>query len=337
MKIWISMSVALWIAAALPAVAQELRSMRLGAGTVASIEFQVAGLLGNIISNPPGASNCPDRSACGLPGLVVTVLRTGSGLASIEAIDDGSLDGAVVSADLLWRAATGRGEFYDRPATSLRHVATLYSETLLVLVRRDSAIKSVADLRGRKIAIVDPEGSERAPVRALLAAYKLDEPSVRIEPVALDRALSKLTVGEVAAVLVRSSDPVALLARVQSPIPIVALPLEEQVVAELTKAQPYFVATRLPGRTEPGRTEPGRTESGGLAVSIPVQWVVSADLDDAMVRASLSALLHGQNRPALMSGHPAVAQISRLHALVGAVLPIHPGAASYYNSVEPAR
>lgn len=327
MKMWISLSVGLWIAAALPAAAQELRSMRLGAGTVGSIEFQVAGLLGNIISNPPGASNCPDRSACGLPGLVVTVLRTDSGLATIEAIDDGSLDGGVVSADLSWRAATGRGEFFLRPATSLRHVATLYSETLLVLVRRDSAIKDMADLRGRKIAIVDPEGSERAPVRALLAAYKLDEPSVRIEPVALDRALNKLTVGEVAAVIVRSSDPHALLARVQSPIPIVALALDEQVIADLIKAQPYFVATRLPA-------EKG---AGAPALAIPVQWVVSADLDDAMVRASLSALLHGQNRPALMGGHPAVAQISRLHALVGAVLPIHPGAGRYYNSIEPAR
>ena len=55
------------------------------------------------------------------------------------------------------------------------------------------------------------------------------------------------------------------------------------------------------------------------------------------MRASLSALLHGDNRALLLGGHPAVAQIGRVRALVGAVLPVHPGAARYYNQVDQPR
>ena len=60
-------------------------------------------------------------------------------------------------------------------------------------------------------------------------------------------------------------------------------------------------------------------------------WIVSADVPDALVHSITRALWHEGNRRILDQGHPMGLKIRLETALQGILVPLHPGAESYYR------
>src|SRR5690606_23847543 len=71
-------------------------------------------------------------------------------------------------------AYEGRGSFaQDGPQPSLRAIGSLYPEPVHVLVRSDAASSSIAELRGRRIAIGQPGSASRTTAVRVLEAHGL--------------------------------------------------------------------------------------------------------------------------------------------------------------------
>jgi TRAP-type uncharacterized transport system substrate-binding protein len=66
-------------------------------------------------------------------------------------------------------------------------------------------------------------------------------------------------------------------------------------------------------------------------LAIGAQWIVTADVDDDLIFGITQALWNENSRALLDSGHPAARQIKLENALVGAAIPLHPGARRYYE------
>src|SRR3546814_20029794 len=90
-------------------------------------------------------------------------------------ISDWSSD--VCSSDL-W-AYTGTEMYADQePAGDLRAIARLYDELVHIVVPADSDVKTVADLRGKRVSLGDKGSGTLIDMRLILAAYDLSEQEI---------------------------------------------------------------------------------------------------------------------------------------------------------------
>lgn len=122
-------------------------------------------------------------------GISVTLRVTRGSIENIELLKEGTADVAFVQG--------GTGVAADAP--QLRSLASLYFEPIWVFVRRGASITSLADLRGRRVA-VDREGSGTRPLALeLLADNGIHEGDFAALPLGGDDAVKAVRSGKAAA------------------------------------------------------------------------------------------------------------------------------------------
>ncbi len=130
--------------------------------------------------------------------------------------------------------------------------------------------------------------------------------------------------GEIDAFIVVGGVPVAAVADLAQRLPIRLLPMGETAAEELVAFNPFLAnATIQSGIYQ----NVGQTRSIGIST----QWIVAAQADADFVFALTEALWHEQNRTLFDNGPPEARAIDREQALKNIAIPLHPGAARYYE------
>ncbi len=109
-----------------------------GSGEQARISFQIATgpsdgnlfavgqAIAGLLSHPPGVGRCDTSTVCGPAGVILSA-RTSQGFVdSLNAVNSGLVDSALVPADVIEAAIAGRGSF-RRPLRRIRVIAALFS------------------------------------------------------------------------------------------------------------------------------------------------------------------------------------------------------------------
>jgi hypothetical protein len=101
------------------------------------------------------------------PGKIVATAQASNGsLANVTGIAGGAMESGFSQADVATWAQKGTGIFEGKPKhAGLRLIANLYPESVHVVVKKGSGIKSVADLKGKRVALDEP-GSGTLSMRA---------------------------------------------------------------------------------------------------------------------------------------------------------------------------
>ena len=93
-------------------------------------------------------------------------------VANVNGISGGAMESGFSQADVATWAQKGTGIFEGKPnVPGLRLIATLYPESVHVVVRKGSGLKSIADLKGKRGALDEPGSGTLVSARASLAAY----------------------------------------------------------------------------------------------------------------------------------------------------------------------
>lgn len=309
---------------ALPAAAQDMQFFRIAAGDVSGSGFAVAGLIGGAISKPPGGRPCEAGGGCGVPGLIAVTRTTSGTVENVELIWRGEAEGGLAEADVVYEAFYGEGRFETLgPVDNLRVVANLFPAAAQLVVRQDAGIKSVADLRGKRIALGPIGSGNRAHGQRVLEAFGLRSVDYIAEPDDFGNASDRLQRGEIDAMFVLGGYPVPAIAALADSLPVDMLPLVGDGVRRLRAQSPFFSVTEVPVGTYTG--VPGRR-----TVAIGMQFVVSAEVPAPLVREITRALWHPSNRRAFEVDDADVRQIQLKTALSGLAIPLHLGAAAYY-------
>ncbi len=115
--------------------------------------------------------------------------------------------------------------------------------------------------------------------------------------------------------------------RWQTTLSIRLLPITGETALRLTRAYPFFpfFATE----TIAAGTYP-RVDEDVATVAVTALWTVGAQVPEPLVYAITAALWRDTTLRRLSGAHSAGARIALQTALVGVVIPLHPGAARYY-------
>ncbi len=307
--------------------ADEITFFRIGTGSTGGTYFPVGGLIASAISNPPGSRDCEKGGSCGVPGLIAAAVSTHGSVANIESIASGEFESGLSQADVAYWAYTGTGTFKKRGAvTGIRTIANLFPESLHFVVRRDSFLTSVKELRGKRIS-VDREGSgTKVDALLVLKAFGLGPKNMDLVSVGSGQAADMLRDKELDGFFFVAGTPATVVADLADEAQISLLPIAGPEAEALTDTVPFFAPITIPPGTY---FNVGRTET----LSVGAQWVVSAEVPEQLVYDITRALWHENSRRLLDKGHPK-GQLIRLEtALDGLGAPLHPGAERYYREI----
>jgi uncharacterized protein len=246
----------------------------------------------------------------------VRLLSTSGSVQNIQLLRDGQATFAISASD----AAAGA-------AGPVRAVARLYDDYIHVVVRADTPIRVLGDLRGHRVS-VGPDGSGTALIADRILGTNGIDPHQDIvrAPLSLADSVTALEAGRVDAFFWSGGLYTAGVTELARRVPVRLVPLTDAATKLRTT---YGSAYRL--GTIPAGTYPG-VDAPVLTVAVPNLLVTLASTPADLVRRVVAALF--DSAPELSGDIPAVAQLDRRVAIFTGTIPLHDGAIAYYRSTK---
>jgi TRAP transporter TAXI family solute receptor len=294
--------------AASPTLAQDITFFRIATGGTAGTYFPIGGLIANAISNPPGSRTCADGGSCGVPGVVATAVASNGSVANVSAIASGS-------------AQSG---FTQPKVDVLRAIANLYPESFHLVARKGAGIKTIKDLKGKRISLDEPGSGTLVDARLILAAYGLTEKDMKAEYLKSQQAADKLKDNALDAFFSVSGWPLGAIAELAATTGIDLVPIDGPEAENLVKAYGFFATDEIPDGAYKG-------VNGVKTVSVNAIWATSSKQPEPLIYGITAALWNPSTRRLLDSGHAKGRVIKLETATQGLGIPLHAGAEKFYK------
>ncbi|MCO5163086.1 MAG: TAXI family TRAP transporter solute-binding subunit [Mesorhizobium sp.] len=289
---------------------------RIGTGGTSGTYYPIGGLIANAISA---------TGENGVEGLVATAVSSNGSVANINAIQGGASESGFSQSDVAYWAHSGTGLYEGKPKVEdLRLIATLYPETLHIVARADAGIKSVADLKGKRVSIDEPGSGTIVDARLVLAAYGLSEKDISPEYLKPGPSGEKMRDGALDAFFFVGGFPAGAITELAASTAITLVPVSGPEAEKLIADNQFFAVNTVPAETYKGVGEM-------QTISVAAQWVTSAKQPDDLVYNITKALWSDGTRKALDAGHAKGKQITLENAVKSAGIPFHPGAEKFYK------
>jgi len=308
--------------------AQETRYFRIGTAATGGSFFEIGGVIASAISRPLDAPPCEQGGSCGVRGLVAVAQATPGSVENLRLINEGQIESGFAQSDLAGWAHKGIGDFAGAgPMSKLRAIASLFPEAAHLVVRADSAIQSLSDLKGKRVALGETGSGTAADAKVLLAAAGFGEHDLTRKYLRPGPAAEELKSGDLDAFFLVGGTPIPAIRDLAKSTPIRLIPLDGEIVDKLKKDFSFYNRGVIPAGAYPGVD----TETPSLGFY--ALWVVNADVDSDLVYAITKSLWHERTAKLLATLDPIGQRFRVDRALNGMSLPLHEGAERFYRDV----
>ncbi|MDX1513660.1 MAG: TAXI family TRAP transporter solute-binding subunit [Gammaproteobacteria bacterium] len=301
----------------------ELRLFRIGTGGPQGTYFPIGNLIAAALSG--AGPDCGAPARCGVPNLLAVAQLSNGSVSNVQAISAGVLEAGLVQADVAYWAYSGTGRFEGKPRhPNLRAVATLYHESVHIVVSLESGIRRIAELKGRRVSLDEPGSGTLVDARIVLEAAGLSERDLRPEYIKPQFAAEKLRRDRLDAFFIVAGYPTRSVAELANRGEARLLPIDPEIADEVHRRYAFLVPSKIPNGVYGGIPETP-------TVSVAAQLLVSADLPDELVFEITRTLWSKRTATLLRQGHAKGREIRLESALDGIAIPLHPGAARFYR------
>jgi uncharacterized protein len=260
-----------------------------------------------------------------LPNAKVSVQSTKASAENLNLLQAGRGEIAFTLADALSDAWKGDKEAgFPAPLNKLRAVAGIYSNYIQLVATADSGIKTLADLKGKRISVGAPKSGTELNARAILKAAGLSYGDFsKVEYLPFGESVDLMKNRQLDVTLQSAGLGVASIRDLATSVKIVVVAISPEIAAKVGDAA-YQPAT-IPANTYPGQTADVPT------IAIKNFLVSHAGVPDDEVYAMTKSMF--ENLDTLVAAHSAAKGITKAGAVTGTAVPFHPGAQKYYREV----
>jgi TRAP transporter TAXI family solute receptor len=281
----------------------EQRQIRIATGSTTAVYYAVGSALARIIERD-------------LPEVAASVQVTAASAENVARLTRGDAEIGFTQADILG----------DVDSTKITALARVYDDLLHLIVRADSPIRTLQDLRGRRVSVGAPGSGTQVTANRLLTVAGLAAPgSIQHEQLGLDASSAALAEGRIDAFFFSGGLPVGRIADLRAQVTPRLVDLSEWAEPLRDAYSDAYVVRDVPTSTY--ELEAVST------VAVPNLLVVSSSMPDDLAYDLARLLL--ERRDELAAAHPAAERLDFRSAIATAPLSLHPGAARYFKSVKP--
>ncbi|WP_223256603.1 TAXI family TRAP transporter solute-binding subunit [Micromonospora endophytica] len=252
-----------------------------------------------------------------LPNVRAEVLVTAASVENVRLLNAGEAELGFSQADVLPADPS--------PDPAVVAIARVYDDLLHLVTTADSPVRTLTDLRGRRVSIGAAGSGTEITVSRLLKVADLDGTRVDRVQLGLDDSVAALRNGEIDAFFFSGGLPVRAVADFVRDNPARIVSLGEWTARLREESREVYVPRDVP-----------RSVYGTDAVTTvanPNYLLVRAELPDDLVRRITELLM--ERRAELAAAHPAAGRMSPRSAIATAPVPLHPGAMAYYRESKP--
>jgi TRAP transporter TAXI family solute receptor len=260
-----------------------------------------------------------------VPDAKATVQSTKASVENLNLLQAGRGELAFTLGDSLsdaWKGIEDAG--YKTKLDKLRTVAGIYSNYVQIVASEDSGIKTLADLKGKRISVGAPRSGTELNARAILKAAGLSYSDFsKVEYLSFAESVELMKNRQLDVTLQSAGLGVASIRDLSTSIKIVVVPIPADVVAKVGDAA--YSASTIPANTYTGQN--AAVPTAAIKNFLVTHTGVPNDIVYAMTKATFD------NLDILVAAHSAAKGIVRDEAIKSLPVPLHPGAERYYREV----
>lgn len=227
-----------------------------------------------------------------------------------------TLGDSVISA---WKGEAEAG--FPAPLKKLRGIAAIYPNYIQIVASKESGIKTLADLKGKRLSVGAPKSGTELNARAILAAAGLAYKDLgKVEYLPFAESVELMKNRQLDATLQSAGLGVASIRDLSTSVAIVMVEVPPSIV---DKAGLPFVQGAIPPNTYTGQTSPVST------AAVMNYLVTHEGVSEKLVYEMTKSIF--ENLPSLAAAHAAGRAIRLENAVSGMAIPLHPGAAKYFT------
>mgnify|MGYP000877844496 CR=1 FL=1 len=258
-----------------------------------------------------------------LPGAKTSVQATKASAENLNLLQAGRGEIAFTLGDSLNEAWKGNEEAgFKAPLKKLRSVAAIYPNYIQIVAAADSGIKSLSDLKGKRVSVGAPKSGTELNARDIFRGAGMSYKDFgKIEYLPFGESVELMKNRQLDATLISAGLGVAAVRDLATAVKIVIVPIPADVVAKIGEAA-YQSAT-IPAKTYENQND--------AVTSVAVQnfLVTHEGVSNDTVYAMTKSMF--ENLDQMVAAHAAAKAISKENAAKGSPVPLHPGAEKYYR------
>ena len=259
-----------------------------------------------------------------IPGLSVQTLP-GAGIANIRGIDEGKADigfgNSISSVDGIQGAAP-----YPNKVTKVCQVANLYPQYFQMVALANSGVNTVADMKGKSIAVQPRGNTAEAVSKHILSTVGLTYENAKINFVnSYTDAAAMLKDGHAQVFTLGTTIPASSIMDVAAGRDIRMVPVTDEIVAAMRKINPGYAKGVIKAGTYP------KQDRDVDAIIYSAHIVAACSLPVDQVYTMVKALV--TNLGDLVAINKAMDGLTPKLMAADIGVPFHPGATKYYKEV----
>ena len=260
-----------------------------------------------------------------MDGVRATAQVTKASAENMNLLQAGRGEVAFALGDTVLDAWNGREEAgFKQPLENLRGFSATYNNVIQIVANADSGIRTLADLKGKRVSVGAAKSGTELNARAVFGAAGLSYDDLgRVEYLPFGESVELIKNRQLDATFQSAGLGVASIRDLASSVKISIVPVPEDVIAKIDS--PVYIPTTIPAGTYTGQDEDVPT------VAIPNFLVTHAKVPDDLAYAMARAMYDHIDE--LYATHNAARDIKLENALQGMPIPVHPGVERYYREV----
>ena len=249
-------------------------------------------------------------------------VSTDGSKANILGINQGDYQLGTVQSDVMAYAWNGTNTFAaDGKIDSFRVIGGLYAEAVQ-LITTNADIKSVADLKGKKVSIGASGSGVYFNAMDVLTAADITLEDITPTYQNFNDSAEALKNGTIDAAFVVAGAPTPAVMDLMTAKAAYLVPIDGDIAAKIMANCPYYTPYTVPAGTYKGQ------DADVTTITVKATLIVSASLDEDTVYEMTKAIF--DNVEAIKSAHAKGAELSIENATSGMTAPFHKGAARYF-------
>lgn len=241
---------------------------------------------------------------------------------NIRRLQQGDLELGISNAAISYFAV--RGEAGWNEEYEIRAIATLAPNVAMFIVRADSGIQSIADLKGKRV-ITGPAGAGfQMFVEPILTEHGVAWSDITSINATQSDSVDQLADGSADAAFIGGAVPTGSITQAASTFDVNFIPFDESARQALIEKYPFFHSATIPAGTYKGLDQ----DFVGLNVG-SMHLITSASQDEELIYQITKAIW--EHREEIAEQHPAGKAINPGNVVRNTGVEYHPGAIRFYQ------